>query len=189
MNSITSLFILFKKYKPADRLTDTHVIQALSEVHYDAETGNLLQRTISKDLISTLKLIGLFILLIACVNFINLSTAQSVTRSKEVGIRKVLGGNRLQLRLQFLSEASLITLAAMILALGVMWMSFPFVKNILAIPLELSVDLPFILFLISCSVAVILLSGIYPAFVLSAYNPVNALKAKVEAQSRSGIRK
>ncbi|MDQ3845797.1 MAG: ABC transporter permease, partial [Bacteroidota bacterium] len=71
-----------KKYMPADRSTTAHVLQPLSEVHYDSETSNFLQRTVSKQLISTLNLIALFILLIACVNFINLATAQSINRAK-----------------------------------------------------------------------------------------------------------
>ena len=78
-----------KKTQPAD-IKDTYTIQPLTAVHYDTETGNYSNKTISHQLVNVLWLIAAFILLIACVNFINLSTAQAVNRAKEVGVRKVL---------------------------------------------------------------------------------------------------
>ena len=71
---------------------NSHIIQPLSAVHYDTQAGNYSNKTISRELLNVLWLIAAFILLIACVNFINLSTAQAVNRAKEVGVRKVLGG-------------------------------------------------------------------------------------------------
>src|SRR5437867_7242270 len=90
-----------KKMKSPDN-KDSHIIQPLSKIHYDTKTGDFSNRTISAGLIRSLWLIGSFILLIACVNFINLSTAQAVNRSKEVGIRKVLGSNKAGLKIQFI---------------------------------------------------------------------------------------
>src|SRR6202012_823056 len=92
------------------------VMEPLSDVHFKDKEGNFSGRTITVDRIHTLWLIAGFILLIACVNFINISTAQAVNRAREVGVRKVLGGNRRQLRLQFLLEAFLLVVTGVVLA-------------------------------------------------------------------------
>src|SRR5688572_14203876 len=86
---------------------DSHIVQPLSAVHYDTQTGNYSNKTISHQLLNVLWLIAAFILLIGCVNFINLSTAQAVNRAKEVGVRKVLGSNKSQLQIQFIIETFL----------------------------------------------------------------------------------
>jgi putative ABC transport system permease protein len=104
-----------RKVQSADN-KDSYIIQSLSAVHHDAATGNYSNKTISHELINVLRLIAAFILLIACVNFINLSTAQAVNRAKEVGVRKVLGSNKFQLRIQFIVETFLIVTFAVILA-------------------------------------------------------------------------
>jgi predicted permease len=179
-----------KKYRPADRAATTgQLLQSIKEVHYDPIAGNFLERTISKELINTLKIIALFILLIACVNFINLSTAQSVNRAKEVSIRKVLGSNKSQLRFQFLSETTLITLGAVVIALLIVITSLPFIKSVLDLPLSFNLfqNPVILLFLLVITVAVIILSGFYPSIVLSRFNPVTALKSKLAAGSTKGI--
>ena len=79
-----------KKVKSPDN-KDVQVVQPLNEVHFDTQAGDYSGKTISRKLINGLWMIGAFILLIACVNFINLSTAQAVNRAKEVGVRKVWG--------------------------------------------------------------------------------------------------
>ncbi|HXB43623.1 MAG TPA: ABC transporter permease, partial [Puia sp.] len=84
-----------KHIKPVNTGYDL-ALQPLSEIHYDERYGDFNGRTFSKDLILALTLIGLFLLIIACVNFINLTTAQAINRAREVGVRKVLGGNRAQ---------------------------------------------------------------------------------------------
>ena len=104
---IAQLRAYSKKVKSPDN-KDSHIIQPLSDVHYDTKTGNFSGKTISHELINALWMIAAFILLIACVNFINLSTAQAVNRAKEVGVRKVLGSNKWQLKIQFLTETFLI---------------------------------------------------------------------------------
>src|SRR4029453_4671664 len=96
------LIAFAKKHKPAEYSKDAYVTQPLSEMHYDDRFGNYREHTFSHSLVRALALIGIFLILIACVNFINLATAQAVNRSKEVGVRKVLGSNRRQLAVQFL---------------------------------------------------------------------------------------
>ncbi|MEJ7829501.1 MAG: ABC transporter permease [Segetibacter sp.] len=189
--NFNKLFPAFvKKYRPAERqATTAQVLQSLKDVHYDGAAVNFLGRTISPELIRTLRLIGLFILLIACVNFINLSTAQSVSHAKEVSIRKVLGSNRSQLSFQFLSETALITLGALFIAVLIVLTSLPYIKSILDLPLSFNIfENPRILLFISIiTVAVIILAGFYPSIVLSRFNPVTALKSKLNAGSTKGI--
>src|SRR5207245_9103879 len=95
---------------------DSHIAQPLNAVHYDAQVGNYSNKTISHQLLNVLWVIAAFILLIACVNFINLSTAQAVNRAKEVGVRKVLGSSRSQLQIQFIVETLLIVISDVVLA-------------------------------------------------------------------------
>jgi putative ABC transport system permease protein len=178
-----------KKYKTGDAAKNLQLIQSLSEVHYDSEIGNFLDRTISKRLINTLWLIATFILLIACVNFINLSTAQAINRSKEVAVRKVLGSNRAQLKFQFFSETTIITILAAILSIVLVWTSLPGLNSILKLPLDFQPlkDPLIILFLVGIAIIVVLLAGFYPAIVLSRFNPITALKSKVAAGKAKGV--
>ena len=120
-----------KKHKPAEYSKDAYVTQPLSEIHFDDRFGNFNGHTFSHSLIRALAFIGLFLILIACVNFINLATAQAVNRSREVGVRKVLGSNRRQLALQFLGETALITIAAVILAILVAEITLPLLNKLL----------------------------------------------------------
>ena len=82
-----------KKYRPAEYAKDGIILQPLSEIHYDDRFGNYRNHTFSQNLVTALALIGIFLIVIACVNFINLATAQAINRSKEVGIRKVMGAS------------------------------------------------------------------------------------------------
>jgi len=177
-----------KKVKSPDN-KDEQTIQPLKDIHFDTQTGDFSGKHISLKMIDILWLIAAFILLIACVNFINLSTAQAVNRAKEVGVRKVLGSNRWQLQVQFLAETFLIVLSSIILALIISWIALPYVGKILELSLKINVAnaLPIALFLAITCVAVTLLAGFYPSLVLSAFNPINALKSKLTAKSTKGI--
>ena len=177
-----------KKMKSAEN-KDSHIIQPLNKIHYDVKTGDFSDRTISPGLIKALWLIGAFILLIACVNFINLSTAQAVNRSKEVGIRKVLGSNKTGLKVQFITETFLIVFMSIVLAVFIAVITLPFISGVLS--KSLSFDLaggPAItLFLISIAAVVTALAGFYPSIVLSRFNPINALKNKMTSTGTKGI--
>lgn len=188
-NFEAQLVAFVKKYKPADAARNLQFLQPLTEVHYDAQTGNFLQRTISKQLINALMFIAGFILLIACVNFINLSTAQAVNRGKEVGIRKVLGSGRAQLRLQFLSETALIVLMALLVSILISYAFLPLVRDILELPIAFRLfgNPQLLLFLLLLVPAVVLLAGFYPSVVLSRFNPILSLKSKVLAGTSRGI--
>src|SRR5437762_4993210 len=164
----TQLRAFAKKMKSPDN-KDSHIIQPLSKIHYDTKTGDFSNRTISPSLLRALWLIGAFILLIACVNFINLSTAQAVNRSKEVGIRKVLGSNKAGLKFQFITETFLIVFSSVMLALPLAIFALPLIGKVLAKPLSFnSADYPaIILFLLALTLVVTALAGFYPSVVLS----------------------
>lgn len=178
-----------KKHKPAEYAKDAYIAQPLTEIHYDDRFGNFSDHTFSHSLINALILIGVFLLVIACVNFINLATAQAVNRSKEVGVRKVLGSNRNQLALQFLSETALISIIALIAAIAIAAIALPFLNKLLEVQMSLNfIDSPgLILFVLAVAITVTLLSGIYPAIILSGFNPMTALKSKVTAKMVGGI--
>ncbi|MBS1597339.1 MAG: ABC transporter permease [Bacteroidetes bacterium] len=168
---------------------DSYIIQSLSAVHYDTQTGDYSNKTISRQLLNVLWLIAAFILLIACVNFINLSTAQAVNRAKEVGVRKVLGSNKSQLQMQFIVETFLIVTIAVVLAAGISFFALPSVNRLLELSLSFNVlnNPAIILFLLTVTIVVTLLAGFYPSIVLSRFNPVNALKSKRATGNAKGI--
>ncbi|MFO7446713.1 MAG: ABC transporter permease [Ignavibacteriaceae bacterium] len=176
-------------YKPVEYTRDGFISQPLDELHFDGRFGNFNGRTFSRELIMALSLIAAFLLIIACVNFINLATAQSVNRSREVGVRKVLGGNRRQLALQFMSETTLITIFAVISALIIAEIALPYLNEFLETSIRFnfwsSTDI--MVFMLVITLFAILFSGFYPAMVLSGFNPITALKNKTVPKSFGGV--
>jgi putative ABC transport system permease protein len=186
----TDLAAFAKKHVPAPyNKGRIFQLQALKEMHYNTETSLYSGHPFSKQLISVISLIGLFLLIIACVNFINLATAQAVNRSKEVGIRKVLGSNRYQLVLQFISETLIITFFALVLAAVISMVALPMLNNLLEIQLSgnFLADPMVLLFLAGVLIGVTFLAGFYPALVLSGFNPIAALRNKINAGRTSGV--
>ena len=178
-----------KEHKPAEYAADAPILQPLKEIHYDDRFGNYTGHTFSHQLINVLALIGIFLLVIACMNFINLATAQAVNRSKEVGVRKVLGSNRSQLAIQFLGETLVITVTAVIISLIIAAASLPFLNQLLETKISINfISNPLlILFAAAVIILVTLLSGLYPAIILSGFNPVTALKSKITSKMIGGI--
>jgi predicted permease len=168
---------------------DSYIAQSLSGIHFDTEAGNFSNKTISRELISVLWLIAAFILLIACVNFVNLSSAQAINRAKEVGVRKVLGSSRSQLQLQFLTETFLIVAAALILAMLTALLALPAVKRLLELSLSLNplLNPSFVLFAFTVVIGLTLLAGFYPSLILSRFNPAHALKNKIATGTFKGV--
>ncbi len=185
----TQLKAFSKKHKPTEYAGDAPFAQPLTEMHYDDRFGNYNDHTFSHSLINALALIGIFLLVIACVNFINLATAQAVNRSKEVGVRKVLGSNRSQLAFQFLGETLLITIAAVIISLVIAEVALPFLNKLLETKMTMNFILNpwLIVFALTVAILVTLLSGLYPAIILSGFNPVTALKSKITSKMVGGI--
>ena len=124
--------------------------------------------------------IAILILLIACINFMNLSTIRAVERSKEVGLRKVLGALRNNLVWQFIGESILLTLIACILSTGLLELLLPYYNSLLGYTLTVSWSaLPVYLFLVAVIIIVGFLAGSYPAFFLSAFKPIESLSGKL----------
>jgi putative ABC transport system permease protein len=131
--------------------------------------------------------IALFILGIACINFMNLSTARSANRAKEVGVRKVLGSLRSHLIRQFLMESSLLSVFSFILAVGLAFVLIPAFNSMAGMSLNLPFDAPmFYIVLLGAATVIGLLAGLYPSMFLSAFKPVNVLKGKVALGMKSG---
>lgn len=171
---------LLKKHLSAEELalSRKHNLQSLADIHFNAEYAEGGQRVAHKPTLYGLITVALFLLLIASANFINLETARAVLRSREVGVRKVLGSSRFQLVQQFLGETFLITLLAGILAILVARFGMDYFAE--SLPPNLSLTVLWKgqgwLVLLAIIGLVSLLAGTYPAWVLSAYSPVFALK-------------
>lgn len=165
------------------------VAQPLSTIHFDTSFGGTLgDHVTSRSTLRTLSLIAVLIIIMASINFINLSTAQSVGRSKEVGIRKVLGSSRGQLIGLVMCETAIIVLFSAGLAVCVAEIALPLLKHIASVPDSIGLFNPGILLCLACViVAVILLSGVYPAIIVSGFKPVQALKNKINSAAVGGI--
>ena len=168
---------------------DDFIIQPVRAVHYDTQAGNYSNLTITRELVSVLWVIAIFILLIACVNFINLSTAQAVHRAREIGVRKALGSNKSQLQIQFIIETFLIVTGAVMLATVITILALLSVNQLLDLSLAFSIpnNRAIILFLVAVAIVVTALASFYPASVLSSFNPVDALMSRLSAKAANGI--
>lgn len=178
-----------KKHNPEAEANKAELIaQPLATLHFDERFGTFSSNTVSKGILTTFSVIAAILLLTAGINFINLATAEAIKRSKEVGIRKTLGGTRYQLIFQFLGETTMITLGAVILSLGLTQIALGFINPFLKLDLQLGLqtNTNLILFLVALTVGVSLFAGLYPAFVVSGYKPVLALKNKVSNRNSSG---
>jgi putative ABC transport system permease protein len=133
--------------------------------------------------------IAIFILALACINFMNLSTARSANRAREVGVRKVLGSSRVYLIGQFLSESLIITLVATIIAVLATWLLLPVFNQMSGKDITISAQTFTWLLPVSLAIVVIVgvLSGSYPAFFLSAFHPVDVLKGKIATGFKGGM--
>jgi len=151
----------------------------LSDIYFEPSSGFDNVKHGDKTVVYIFLSIAVLILLIACINFMNLSTIRAVERSKEVGLRKVLGAKRNHLVWQFIGESILLTLIACIFSIGLMQIFMPFYNQLLGYTLTVSWNaLPLYLFLIGVIIVVGFLAGSYPAFVLSVFSPIESLKGK-----------
>ncbi len=149
-------------------------LQPLSNIHYDTEYGifDSSRAAANKKTLWALAIIGMFLLLLACFNFINLETAKSALRAKEIGVRRVLGSPRAGIIVQLLSETSLLTLIALLLAAPLIFSAIPYFEEFL--PPDFSIDFgqPHLVgFSLMLVLLVSLLSGIYPAWLATSVSP------------------
>lgn len=163
-------------------------LQEFSELHYDPRFGNFGGRTITHETVLALQIIALFMLLAGCINYINLSTAQSTLRSKEIGLRKVLGSLPHHLVMQFLTETLIVVGLAAVTAVGLVVLLMPSIQNLLNLQVSYDLSEPFILISLAAVVGgVTLFSGLYPAFVISKFNPIASLRAKFNNEKVGGV--
>ncbi len=132
--------------------------------------------------------IGVLILLVACFNFMNLATARAMLRAREIALRKTMGANRRQLIIQFLGEAVLLALLALVLAFAIAEMLLPIFDKFLQRPIgfHYASDWPLLLALVGVAVAAGIVSGSYPALVLSGFRPASTLRTNSAGQAGSG---
>lgn len=162
-------------------------LQPLTDIHLNSYTTTEFEPGGTSSYVYIFAAIALFMLLVACINFINLSTASASKRAKEVGVRKVIGSGKFQLVKQFLSESLLITMCALILAFVLVQLALPEFNAISG--KQLHMDLKPITAFITLGLLVGLLAGIYPAFYLSSFKPIAVLKGKLTIGNRSfGLR-
>ena len=166
------------------KATLSFLAQPLADVHFDVKRRG---GVIRASMLWSLGVLGGLLVLTACINFINLATAQALRRGREVGVRKTLGSSRSQLAMQFLVETGLITLGSLLVALLLTLGLLPLFSNWTQTPLHLSFDVQTSLFLILLIGSVILLAGGYPALVLSGLKPILALQGKLTAQAMGGL--
>ncbi|HTE09813.1 MAG TPA: ABC transporter permease, partial [Chitinophagaceae bacterium] len=156
-------------------------LQPLKDIHFDQRYLNSdVAPTTSRETYWALTAIAVFIIIIACINFVNLATAQAIRRAREIGVRKVLGSSRFQLMGQFLGETTCMVFIALVFALLAVilflpqlaqWLDIKITVRQLMEPATLSV-------IVAIAVSMILLAGLYPAFIQSAFNPVQSLKSQ-----------
>lgn len=128
--------------------------------------------------------VAVLILLIACINFMNLATARSSERAKEVGVRKTMGSYKRQLVFQFLTESFLLSVVGVVLAVVIVQLVLPFFNSLTEKTLELSITGPTVSILFVLAAFVGFLAGIYPSFILSSFNPVTVLKGNFTGQGK-----
>ncbi len=160
----------------------------LTKIHLQSNSPDDLAPNGNMEYIYIFSAIALFILLIACINFMNLSTARSANRAREVGVRKVLGSTRKYLIIQFLTESILVTLGSAALALILAWALLPLFNSLSGKELTISYSmfvrlLPVLLVFV---VTIGSLAGSYPAFFLSAFQPIDVLKGKLAGGFKGG---
>lgn len=151
-------------------------LQPLTDIHLNAFTTTELEPGGNKMYVYIFGGIALFMVVVACVNFVNLSTANASKRAKEVGIRKVVGSGKFQLVKQFLSESIFITCLSLFIAFVWIQLALPIFNNIAA--KDLSFDAKPIFAFIGLGILVGIVAGIYPAFYLSSFKPIAVLKGK-----------
>ncbi|GAB4052915.1 ABC transporter permease [Spirosoma litoris] len=166
-----------KYYSEQDAGNFWFKLQPLSDIHVNSKLGGY----VTKSQLLTVSLIGIFLLIIACINFINLATAQALSRSKEIGVRKVLGSLRTQLFKQFITETALIAGLAFVIAIVLAYAALPYLNQLVHTRLTFNLlsDYRLLTFLVVLFISVTFISGSYPGLIISGFQPIQALRGKL----------
>ncbi|WP_299533491.1 ABC transporter permease [Ulvibacterium sp.] len=175
---------LVEKHRSGRKNVHHYKLQPLADIHFNANYPG----SIDSNLLWIFVMIGFFLIGIACINFINISSAQSLIRSKEIGIRRVLGSHKRHLFWQFISETFLIGLFAMLVGVVIAIMTLPYLNDLFDLQLSLDSLLDFrtMAFLLFLLLAVSFVSGSYPGVLLARIVPVLALKGKLDQRDAGG---
>ena len=166
--------------------TNRIIIQPLLDIYLDNTTTSSLTPPSSEVMVTVFSIISLMILLLACVNFTNLSTAAAMRRGKDVGVRKALGASKVQLISQYLSEAVMLSAIASLLALVLVYFCLPAFNQLMQADMLFNVSIAQSIQLLTLTLTVGVLAGSYPAFYLSNLSPAHVLKGLVST-SNSGV--
>lgn len=190
IQSIYDRFANTQKWAGKDHREEME-LQPLSDVHFNSKYagGGEWVQAINASWLWFFGSVGLAVLILACINFVNLSTAQALSRAKEIGVRKSIGAGRLQLVIQFLSEALLLVLFAAVIGVIITKLSLPYVNNLADKQIVFDILSPMLLFsLLSGIFLTAILAGIYPAWIITRFRPATTLKGgSVNASPSSSL--
>ena len=180
---------IISKYKPRLKEANekqTLVLQPLKDIHLNSDLADEPEANGNAKVVLFISLIGIFVLIIAWINYINLSTARAISRAKEVGIRKVAGAFKYQLIIQFITESAMVNGIALIIGAGLMFLALPWFNTVSGLELNYTYLLQPWYFGLLAGIWIIgsLLSGFYPSWILSSYKPVVVLKGKLQSSAR-----
>lgn len=163
-----------------------YTLQPFKDIHLHSDLQGEFKQNGNYTYVIIFISVAAFILLIACINFMNLSTARSTERAKEVGLRKVMGSIKEQLVFQFLTESVLLAFMSLVVALGLAYLSFPYFSGITGINFSFALlGTPWLILAILVGTIVIgLLAGLYPAFVISGFMPAVVLKGRMQTSAK-----
>ncbi len=180
--------VSFKKYIE-DGNGYNYFLQPITDIHLHSQRTNEIKAGGNITTVQVLAFVAILIIVIAGINFVNLATARSAERAREVGVRKVLGSRRQQLIFQFLSESMLISAAAMVIALLAVWGIEGIFNNIAGTTLnfDLTANPTFVLVTITGTVVLGIAAGLYPALYIAGLKPVNVLKGKFQSSASGKI--
>ena len=167
-------------------------LQAVTTIHTTPNYENEISKTVSTSFLNVLILIAVLIQVIACINFMNLSTARASKRAKEVGVRKVIGAGKYDLIKQFLGESFLLAFIGVAIALPLLWMVLPYLNQITQTQIHLTFFGDYRLWVMLASLIIVtgLVAGSYPAFYLSAFEAIKVIKGNFNNHiSAAGIRR
>lgn len=172
-----------KKHTDKSNLIEsTYSLQSFEELKYDMEVSDDIIAPVDKRMIFMFSIIAIFIISLAIINYVNLTSARSIQRTLEVGIRKVVGAGRRTLLAQFLTESFLTCFIALPLSILLLQLILPYLEVILERQLffDYKTNFPFLIYLIAATIFIALLAGIYPAIILSRFNFSNFMKGRIE---------
>ena len=167
-------------------------LQHVADIHTTTSYENEMGKSVSPSFLYILLLIAIMIQVIACINFMNLSTARASKRAKEVGVRKVIGADKFDLVKQFLGESFLLAFIGVVIALPLLWLVLPYLNQLTGSDIQLSIftDYRILLMLVILVVVTGLVAGSYPAFYLSAFKAIKVIKGNFTSHiSAAGIRR